>query len=95
MCLNHTGPVEESDFTFGASWTDDTKVHVLQPQESCYAGMDKILPYARAKSFIDSGLACDCQGWPDDNGDYDQYQINNPCKGAPYTTSVTPSCTYV
>ena len=94
-CLTHSGTAEVSDFTFGASWPADEKIHVLQPTESCYAGMDKQAPFARVSTFNGEFISVDCQGWPEDNSGYDQYRTNNPCNKAPYTTITTPTCSYV
>lgn len=95
MCLDHWGPVENSDLKVGASnWTDDTRVHIMQPDENCSPYLLEQWPYCRAQNFEDNTIDCDCQAWPEDNW-LEPYQVNNPCIQAPYTTSVLATCIYL
>ena len=94
MCLNHWGPVSSSDLTTTSPWTNDTKVHILQPDEFCESTSAGDWPYCRAQSFEDDTIGCDCQAWPEDNS-FNPYQLNNPCLAYPITTTAAARCTFM
>ena len=94
MCLNHWGSVSSSDLATTSPWTDDTKVHILQPDEFCNPSSALNWPFCRAQSFENDKIGCDCQVWPEHNS-FEPYQLNNPCLAYPITTTAAATCTYV
>lgn len=94
MCLNHWGSVSSSDLATISPWTDDTEVHILQPDEFCNPSSAGSWPFCRAQSFENGKIGCDCQVWPEDNS-FEPYQLNNPCLAYPIPTTAAAKCTFV